>query len=82
MNEENLTIEKSKPLWMPEGSVRAILVLGSLLTVLIPVLVFVFRKEDIPQSVKEVIIFIAGSTTGLIKDYITGRREENNEVKE
>lgn len=73
-----------KPLWMPEGSVRAILVIGALLTVMIPVFVFVFRGEnyDVPQGVKEVIIFVAGGTIGLIKDYLTTRKENGEQPKE
>lgn len=66
--------KQSYPLWMPEGSVRAILVIGALLTVLVPIFVFVFRKEEIPQGVKEIVLFIAGGTISLIKDYITTRK--------
>lgn len=83
MDEEikNPSVIKQHPLWMPEGSVRAILVIGSLLTVMIPVFVFVFRGEnyDVPQGVKEIIIFVAGGSITLIKDYIVGRTKQNGD---
>lgn len=73
-----------KPLGLPEGSVRAILVLGALFAVVFPVMVFVFRSTDIPQGVKEVLIFLAGALTGLLKDYINYRstEEKKEEVKQ
>lgn len=69
---------KKHPLWMPEGSVRAVLVLGALLTVIVPVFVYVFKSEDIPQGVKEVVILIAGGSLSLIKDYITHKSKTDD----
>lgn len=71
-----------KPLGLPEGSVRAILVLGALFAVVFPVLIFVFRSTDIPQGVKEVLIFLAGALTGLIKDYINQRNGDAPQTPE
>lgn len=48
---------------------------------MIPVFVFVFRGEnyDVPQGVKEIIIFVAGGSITLIKDYIVGRTKQNGD---
>ncbi len=66
----------NEPLWLPRGSVRAIIVLGALFIVGFPVLIFVFRSADIPQGVKEIILFLAGGLIGLMKDYIVQRADE------
>lgn len=68
--------KQNEPLWLPRGSVRAIIVLGALFVVAFPVMIFVFRATDIPQGVKEIILFLAGGLIGLLKDYITQRSGE------
>ncbi len=66
------------PLWLPKGSVRAILVM--ILALPIPILLvrYGFYHEEIPQSVKEVILVLSGLIIQIIKEYFASRDSDSS----
>lgn len=62
-----------KPLGMPPGSVRAIILLALTAAVVIPVFVFMFRQTDIPAGIREFLTALVIADIGLIKDYLKDR---------
>ncbi len=66
----------NNPLWLPPGTVRAIIVLAFAAAVVIPLLKFAAYREEIPQTVKEVVLFMAGSLYPLIAKYMEVRAKE------
>jgi hypothetical protein len=71
-----MTFNDQNPLWLPPGSVRAVLVLGLTFTVVAILLKFAAYHEDIPPGMEK---FMTGAITAivlLIKDYITQRGNE------
>ena len=71
------------PLWMPKGSIRALIVIILILPV--PVLLFRygFAHEEIPISVKDVILVMTGFIFKIIEVYFQARNgDENTEQKE
>ena len=66
-----------QPLWLPAGTIRAILVLSLTFTIIAILLKFAAYHEDIPPGMKE---FMTGAITAivlLIKDYISQRGDED-----
>ena len=68
--------DKSKPLWLPDGTVRALLVLGLTWAVVVIMLKFAVYREEIPQSVEKIMMALLPAIVLLIERYITTRSEE------
>ena len=67
----------NQPLWLPAGTIRAVLVLSLTFTIIAILLKFAAYHEDIPPGMKE---FMTGAITAivlLIKDYINQRADED-----
>lgn len=77
-------LDGRNPLWLPVGSVRAILVILMTLAIIVPVFKFVAFHEEIPQSVVTILSLLFGGLIGIVKDYFnlrsaeTARRENAN----
>jgi hypothetical protein len=69
-----------KPLGLPEGSVRALILLALVLAVVFPVFVLVFMRQDIPPTVDKYLTMLAGAVILLIREYI-GLRKQQDENK-
>lgn len=63
----------TQPLWLPPGTVRALLVLGLTWSVILIMAKFAVMQEDIPPGVKEVMMALLPAIVLLIKDYISIR---------
>lgn len=66
-----------KPLGLPEGSVRAMILLGLVFGVVFPVLVFVFRQTDIPPTIDKYLTGLMTAVILLVREYI-GLREASD----
>jgi hypothetical protein len=68
--------DPTKPLWLPEGSVRAILILmlsGTLAGIMIK---FAAAHEEIPSSVEKIMMALLPALVLLIDKYISTRATE------
>jgi hypothetical protein len=68
-----------KPLGLPEGSIRAMIILAMLWIIIFPITIAIFKKEDIFPAVKDLLLFAMGVSAGLLKDYFSGRKTETPE---
>jgi hypothetical protein len=68
---------KNEPFGLPRGSVTAIMVLMFGFAVIFPLIRFSFFHEDIPQSVKEVVMFLAGGLMPVILKYMDSRAKDD-----
>jgi hypothetical protein len=66
-------LQRDQPLWLPPGSVRALLVLGLTAAIIGIMLKFAILKEDIPAGVLQVMQSLLPAIVLLIKDYISMR---------
>lgn len=73
--------DNTQPLWLPKGSVRAILVLLMTVAIIFPVFKFVVFHEEIPQTVVQILSLLFGGLIGIVKDYFNSRSTEGNDVK-
>jgi hypothetical protein len=71
-----------KPLGLPEGSVRAIILIALTSAIVLPVFVFMFRQTDVPPGIREFLGMLAMADVNLIKDYITKRSADPVAPKE
>lgn len=70
-----------QPLWLPEGSVRAILILiltGSVAGIMIK---FAAYQEEIPTSVEKIMSALLPALVLLIDKYISSRAAQNGNTK-
>ena len=70
------------PFWVPKGTVRSILVLMFSFAVIFPIFKFVTYQEEIPQSVKEILLFLSGGLIPIIKMYFDQRNNEDEKDKQ
>lgn len=68
-----------KPLGLPEGSVRAIILLALVFAIVFPVFVLVFMRQDIPPTVDKYLTMLAGAVILLIREYIGLRKPQEPE---
>lgn len=64
------------PLGLPKGSVRAIIVFVLILPVPVLLIRYGFMKEEIPLSVKDVLLVMAGFIFKIIEIYFNTREKE------
>lgn len=64
------------PLGLPKGSVRAIIVFILIIPVPILLIRYGFAKEEIPASVKDVLLVMAGFIFKIIEIYFNARNGE------
>jgi hypothetical protein len=74
--EESKWFSKENPLWVPQGTIRALLVLGLTWALIIIMLKFAVYKEEIPATVKELMASLLPAIVLLIKDYLSLRKSE------
>lgn len=67
-----------RPLGLPEGSVRAIILIALTAAIVVPVFVFMFRQTDIPPGIKEFMTALVIADIALIKDYLSQRSSSNS----
>lgn len=72
---------KNEPFGMPRGTVTAVIIFIFAFSVAFPLVRFSFWAQEIPQTVKEVVIFLAGSLTPLILKYMDSRAKDD-EIQE
>lgn len=65
------------PLGLPEGSVRAIILIALTSAIVIPVFVFMFRQTDIPPGINQFLTTLVVADIALIKDYLSHRSERS-----
>lgn len=72
-----------EPLGLPTGTVRAVLVLLFGVAVIFPVFKFAAYEQDIPQSVKEIMLVLVGGLQAIISKYfeIRAKTETSDEMK-
>jgi len=68
-----------KPLGLPEGSVRAILLILLTVGVVFPVFIFVFRQMDIPPTIDKYLTTIATAVILLIREYLGLRIQQQKD---
>ena len=74
MSEEKKSwFSPDKPLWLPEGSVRGLLILGLTGAVIVVILKSVVLSTDIPLNVEKLLSALLPAIVLLIKDYINSR---------
>lgn len=69
--------DKANPIWLPRGTVRAILVLIAMIAVVYPIFKLVTLGGTLDPAVKEIMLVLVGGLIGLVKDYITSRDSAN-----
>lgn len=67
-------LHPNEPLWLPPGSVRAIIVLIGLIAVVFPLFKLITWGGTMDQSVKEILLVIVGYLAGIINKYFEMRR--------
>ena len=78
MEEKKRWFNPDKPLWLPEGTVRALLV-GGLTWALILILVrFSMFTQEIPESVANLLDKLLPALVLLIQGYINTRKDNGN----
>lgn len=70
---ENKWFDKLQPLWLPQGSVRALLVISLTIAVVVVVLKSVAFGTDIPQNVSALLDKLLPAIVVLISQYINAR---------
>lgn len=68
--------DPTQPLWLPPGTVRAIIVLLGMIACVYPLFKLVTWGGTLDQSVKEILMLVIGYLTAIIKDYFGAREEE------
>lgn len=68
----------STPLWLPAGSVRALVVLMITLTNCLLLAKFAVFREEMPETVFKIMMGTIPTNIMLIKDYIAARKEEES----
>lgn len=69
------------PLWLPKGSIRALIVLILVAPIPILLLRYGFYKEEIPLTVKDVVLVVMGYIFAMVKDYFASRVKDEEEEK-
>ena len=64
------------PLGLPKGGIRAIIVFVLILPVPVLLIRYGFMKEEIPLSVKDVLLVMAGFIFKIIEIYFNAREKE------
>ena len=72
----------NEPLGMPKGSVTALLALFLVFPLALAMIVYTFGKNDIPPSVKDIMLVLVGVAGKVIGDYIASRKNGNGDSHE
>ena len=72
--------KEDTPFWLPRGSIRAGIIIIITWAVVFPIFKLVVYEQDIQPGIEKIIIFLAGALTGILKDYMTVRKEEDKDV--
>jgi hypothetical protein len=73
MEEKPRWFNPDKPLWLPEGTVRALLVLGLTMSLIVIMGKFAILKEEPPAGVLQLMQALLPAIVLLIKDYMETR---------
>jgi hypothetical protein len=70
----------NEPLWLPKGTVRALLVLGLTWALIVVMLKFAILQQEIPASVEKVMMAMLPAIVLLVKDYISARNGKSKDA--
>lgn len=74
--------DKTKPLWLPEGTVRALIVLGLTYAIIVILFKAILMQQEIPSGVAQIVRELLPALVLIIKQYIDQRTSEtNNQTK-
>lgn len=65
-----------EPFGLPRGTIRAIIVLLFGIAIVFPIFKFAAYHEDIPQTVKEVMLVLVGGLQAIVNKYFELREKE------
>ena len=68
-----------KPLWLPEGTIRALLVGGLTWALILIIVRFSMFTQEIPQSVAGLLDKLLPALVLLIQGYINSRKDSNGQ---
>jgi len=68
---------KEQPFGLPKGTIRALLVVLFGVAVVFPIFKFAVYEQDIPQSVKEVMLVLVGGLQSIIAKYFDIRKDDD-----
>lgn len=71
-----------QPLWLPPGSIRAILVLGLTISLIMIMGKFAVMQQEIPAGVLEIMKMLLGPIVLLIDRYIQTRSQNGHKPEE
>lgn len=71
----------NNPLALPKGSVRAMLVILFGVAVVFPIFKFAVYQQEIPQTVKEIMLVLVGGLQPIIKSYFDVREKEDTRAE-
>jgi hypothetical protein len=74
--------DHTQPLALPKGSVRALLVLLFGIAIVFPIFKFAAYHEDIPQTVKEIMLVLVGGLQAIVNKYFEIREKEKEREAE
>jgi hypothetical protein len=72
----------NEPLGLPKGSVTALLAIFLVFPLALAMVVYTFAANDIPPSVKDIMLVLVGVAGKVISDYIYSRKNGNGEKPE
>lgn len=71
--------DKSQPLWLPQGTVRALVVLGLTYAIVVILLKSILLETDVPPGVAQYMRELTPAVVLIIKGYIDSRATETNQ---
>lgn len=73
-------LHPDQPLWLPPGSIRAMIVLVGLVAVVFPLFKLITWGGTMDQSVKEILLVIVGYLTAIINKYFESRNGHHKSI--
>jgi len=75
---ESKWFDKAQPLWLPPGTVRAIVVLGLTYAIIVILFKSILMQQEIPSTVAQYIRELTPALVLIIKGYIDTRSEQQS----
>lgn len=76
-----MTQKRNSPLGLPEGSIRALLVIMFSVAIVVPLFKSTLYQTEIPQGTRELLMFLFGALTQIISRYFESRKGEYEDWK-
>lgn len=77
---ESTWFDKAQPLWLPPGTVRAIVVLGLTYAIIVILFKSIIMQQEIPSTVAQYIRELTPALVLIIKGYIDTRTEQQSKI--